>query len=258
MLPSLFAFFFNPIRTMLRSLVPLLLATFTVPSLTEQVSVRFYGESQCPFCRKFVEEVWSEIWKDADLQSYIDYDFVPWGNAYFATAMCGQGPYDPKERACFYDHCITAEDPDDKACFGGEPIYQHSEKEGKVDIYETCILHDVGLKEAVDFTYCVEGSIMDDTSLTAQDLLEKCASEGVDPSKVQDCLETRGRALEIKNAKKTPVHPGVPYVLVDGESLDDPFQTKAAICEKLKQKGATPNACASETVFSRTEVSLSK
>jgi Gamma interferon inducible lysosomal thiol reductase (GILT) len=101
------------------------------------VKVQFYGESQCPFCRKFVTETWNEIWNDADLKAHIDYEFVPWGNAYFATVECGKGPYDPKERACFYDHCITnsghtfdSSTPDDD-CFSGEPVYQHSQKEGQ-------------------------------------------------------------------------------------------------------------------------------
>lgn len=209
-----------------------------------KVSVQFYGESQCPFCRKFVEEAWNEIWSDKELRSYLDYDFVPWGNAYFATTMCGQGPYDSNERACFYDHCITATSPDEDACFGGEPIYQHSLKEGEVDIYETCILQDVGLEEAVAFTYCAEGSVMDYTDMSAEDLLKKCAPHGVDPFKVQECLEKRGRQLEIANAKKTPVHPGVPYVLVDGEPLENPFDTKKTICDKLQELGAHPKACA--------------
>jgi Gamma interferon inducible lysosomal thiol reductase (GILT) len=240
---------------MLRILAPLVFAASAPALVTGDppiiVTVRFYGESQCPFCRKFVEEVWSEIWSDKELRSFMDYDFVPWGNAYFSTPMCGSGPYDPDERACFYEHCITAEAPDEDACFGGEPIYQHSTKEGQVDIYETCILKDDGLGPAVDFTYCAEGSIMDDTHMSAEDLLKKCAPDGVDPSKVQHCLETQGRQLEIENAKKTPVHPGVPYVLVDGESLDDPFETKKAVCDKLKEQGVNPKACSSGDILLR-------
>lgn len=257
MLHFFFAFLFNPLNTMLRFLAPFLFAA-SIAATGTKVSVRFYGESQCPYCRKFVEEAWHEIWSDEELKSYIDYDFVPWGNAYFATTTCGSGPYDSKERACFYEQCITATTVDDDACFGGEPIYQHSTKEGQVDIYETCILQDVGLDAAVEFTYCAEGAVMDDATMSAGDLLAKCATDGVDPKNVQDCLEKRGRELEIENAKKTPVHPGVPFVLVGGMSVENPFETKKAICDKLQQQGTHPKACASARFSLRhTTVSLS-
>jgi len=216
---------------------------------TATVTVRFYGEAQCPFCRKWVEEVWPLIWNDKEMMAFIDYDFVPWGNAYFATTMCGKGPYDSQERACFYDHCITSAADDGDACFGGDAIYQHSEKEGQVDIYETCILKNVGLDAAVAFTFCAEGPDMDNDQMSALELLKECAPDGVDPKEVQACLESQGKKLEIENAKKTPVHPGVPYVVVDGKPLEgNPFtDTQDAICKALKQKGATlPKACSSK------------
>ena len=225
---------------------------------SNKVSVQFYGESACPYCRKFVEETWNEIWSDEELRSYIDYDFVPWGNAYFSTTSCGSGPYNPSERACFYDKCITTASDDEKACFGGEPVYQHSVKEGQVDIYETCILEDSGLEAAVAFTYCAEGSDMDDNDMSAHEVMIECVPDGVDPTAVEECLKTRGRQLEIANAKKTPVHPGVPYVLVDGNPLDNPFDTKKIICQKLEKQGVHPKGCSAATSSQlRTQPSLS-
>ena len=206
-----------------------------------KVSVAFYGESQCPFCRKFVA-VWDDVWGDAELRSYIDYTFVPWGNAYFGTDMCGHGPYNPEERACWYDHCIVATNDDEDACFGGHVVYQHSEKEGQMDIYESCVLEEIGLDAAVAFTSCCEGPNMDDESMSAAELMKQCMPEG-QGSLIQTCLETRGRSIEISNAKKTPVHPGVPYVVVDGEVLDNPLAVKESICEALGQQGKTPQAC---------------
>lgn len=212
-------------------------------SAETKVSVKFYGEAACPYCRKFVEEAWNEIWSDEELRSFIVYDFVPWGNAYFATEACGKGPYNPSERACFYEKCITSASDDEEACFGGEPIYQHSLKEGQVDIYETCILEDSGLEAAVAFTYCAEGSGMDNDDMSAHEVMIECAPDGVDPTEVEVCLKTRGRQLEIANAKKTPVHPGVPFVVVDGSPMDNPFETKKTICKKLKKQGAHPKGC---------------
>ena len=165
------------------------------------VSVRFYGESQCPYCRKFVEETWNEIWSDQELRSYLDYDFVPWGNSYFATSMCGSGPYDPQERACFYDHCITSAADDESACFGGDVVYQHSAKEGEIDIYETCILKDVGLAAAVDFTYCAEGSEMDQADMSARELMIECIPDKVDPKAEGKSLGATKKVLTVKTKK---------------------------------------------------------
>jgi len=86
---------------------------------------------------------------------------------------------------------------------------------------------------------------MDDPTLpTAHDLLVKCAATTtataststtavIDVDLIQDCLETHGHSIEVWAAKQTPSHPGVPYVVVDGEALDDPFSIQKAICDRL-------------------------
>mmetsp|Transcript_21972 Transcript_21972/g.30586 ORF Transcript_21972/g.30586 Transcript_21972/m.30586 type:complete len:276 (-) Transcript_21972:1135-1962(-) len=226
------------------------------------VTVRFYGEAQCPFCRRFVTEAWPTVWNDPELRAIIDYDFIPWGNSYFPTQDCGgidDATYDADVRQCWYQKCITNNDnlvKMEEDCFSGEPIYQHSKKEGQVDIYETCVKDIMGIDAAVSFTYCSEGSHMDDEHLpSARDLMEKCITtrDGIscgiaDPvTAVQECFDVRGRLIEINNAKQTPAHPGVPYVVVDGNPLDDPFSIKDAICERLEAKqGAAiekPKSC---------------
>lgn len=222
------------------------------------VSVRFYGESQCPYCRRFVTDAWQTVWLDEGLRSSIEYDFVAWGNAYWRTTACGSnaaGRYSADERACWYKQCIdkafktndVVEEDEDDDCFSGDPVYQHSTKEGIVDIYETCVKLEYGVENAVAFTYCAEGSIMDNEDLDAESIMRVCTvslSPNVDSDKVQDCYRTRGRELEIANAKQTPSHPGVPWVLVDGKAIDDPLSVKEAICTSLKSKGATlPESC---------------
>jgi hypothetical protein len=107
------------------------------------VKVDFFGEAQCPFCRKFVREAWPTVWQDTELMEYVQYDFVAWGNAYFQTEQCSHGDvYDADERACWYENCSpnqTNGQPtgifgksDENDCYSGKVIYQHSEKEGQV------------------------------------------------------------------------------------------------------------------------------
>ena len=76
-------------KLLLSLLAPLTLSVASHANGDAKVKVHFYGEAQCPFCRKFVTETWHEIWSDEELKSKIDYEFVPWGNAYFATEECG-------------------------------------------------------------------------------------------------------------------------------------------------------------------------
>ena len=201
-------------------------------------TVRFYGESQCPFCRNFVTDVWQPIWEDPEFRSSVDYDFIPWGNAYFASEACGKGPYSSTERHCWAQKCQDSTSDNEEECYGGKAIYQHSEKEGQVDIYESCVKALLGIEVAVTFTYCCEGKNMDDTSMTAQELMELCLADSSkeDVSNVQSCYENQGHDHEVTNAKKTPPHPGVPYVVVDGVALDNPMETARAICDALHTK----------------------
>jgi hypothetical protein len=69
----------------------------------------------------------------------------------------------------------------------------------------------------------------------------------VDSNAVHQCYEQRGKQLEIDNARQTPAHPGVPYVLLDGAPVDDPMEIQSAVCNKLKEKGLNtlPDSCGS-------------
>ncbi|CAJ1968926.1 unnamed protein product [Cylindrotheca closterium] len=223
-----------------------------VSSEKPKVVVRFYGEAQCPFCRKFVTEVWQPIWEDLELRNYIDYDFVPWGNAYFATKQCGSGPYNSVERACWYKNCINEQSDGKKDCFDSEAVvYQHGQKEGDVDVYESCIKTLFGLDYAVEFTYCAEGPKMDNKSQDSKALMKECAGlviPKVDFPAIDECFDLQGRKLEIHNARNTPEHPGVPYVLIEGAPIDDIAHTKETICKRLEEKALDPlpKACRSE------------
>jgi hypothetical protein len=230
---------------------------FLAAAADTTVKVIFYGESQCPYCRKFVTEVWPDVWDDLELRSFVDYDFIPWGNAYFATDECGKGPqYNSDERHCWFSMCVpkSKDEFEDREndCFSGEPVYQHSVKEGQVDIYEACVKEIYGMETAVDFTLCCEGDLME-TNDSAKDLMKQCTPTLQIAAGVQECMELRGRQLEIQNAKATPDHPGVPYVVVDGEALEDPLSVKDAICAKLTSGGMVkddlPKACQTEAAL---------
>jgi hypothetical protein len=128
-----------------------------------------------------------------------------------------------------------------------------------VDIYESCIILNDGLDKAVAFTYCAEGDLMDNAEMSAHELLLECSADAdIDVDATQSCMEGQGRHIEIVNAKKTPAHSGVPYVLVDGKPLDDPFKdTKTAICKALSDKGVNPLPAACTAMINRGNPSTS-
>lgn len=208
-----------------------------------KLDVSFYGESKCPYCRQFLM-IWNDLYPD--FKPYVNFHFVPWGNAYFATEMCGFGPYNPQQRDCWYEHCIVKSNDNEDACFGGATVYQHSIKEGIIDIYETCVMDLISLDEAISFSVCCEGSKMDDDSMTAQELMESCLEDSTLHDVIHDCYTTDGHVLEVMNAKQTPKHPGVPYVLLDGKPLDNPMAIKDCVCEALKEDGIHPELCDSD------------
>eukprot|EP00934_Nitzschia_sp_Nitz4_P005260 Nitzschia sp. Nitz4//NODE_464_length_17123_cov_69.824057//7738//8457//NITZ4_additional_000064-RA//1//CDS//3329531918//5250//frame0 len=196
------------------------------------VQVRFYGESMCPGCRMFVTQGWPSVWEDDDLMQFVEYDFVAWGNSYFTTSKCGGAPYDPQVRSCWYQECTVTSSDDEDGCFGGEPVYQHGQMEGEVDIYENCVKLHFGIKVAVDFTACCEGDNMEDTD-SATELAKYCFPTQLDFSVVEKCFQEGGHKMEVMAAKQTPDHPGVPYVLVDGEIQYNPLGVKDAVCQRL-------------------------
>jgi len=199
-----------------------------------KVKVEFYGEAKCPFCRKFVTEAWPMVWKDPVLKELVDYSMFPWGNAYFSTQTCGGGPYSPETRHCWYTNCVDVATPADPDCFEGEAVYQHGPSEGALDIYEACVINELGMDTGVEFAACIEGPNMElyDHNVTA--LVETCLSCGHCLHKVNTCVSSkRGKELEVQMAKATPDHPGVPYIVVNGNPLDDDdvLDIKKIICE---------------------------
>lgn len=209
------------------------------------VKVEFYGEALCPFCRKFVTTAWPSVWNDAQLRLLVDDTMVPWGNAYFPTRQCGGEPFSHETMACWFQHCVqTLSADNDDDCFAGKPVHQHGAIEGILDQYETCVLHELGLEAGVAFAVCVEGPNLERYQNDATALVAACLDDSLIDA-MQHCVETQGRDLEILNAKQTPGHAGVPYVLVNGVPLQDPLQIKAAVCQALAEESIRPASCSS-------------
>jgi len=121
-------------------------------------------------------------------------------------------------------------------CHTARSLFMDEKKHHQIDVYENCIKYHFGIEKAVNFTYCAEGDMMD-THDSASDVLFACLGEStLEAMMVQECYDTHRHTMEIMAAMMTPAHSGVPYVVVDGEALDDPFSIQQAICDRLKKK----------------------
>jgi hypothetical protein len=76
----------------------------------------------------------------------------------------------------------------------------------------------------------------------------KCLVEAA-PTKhanaVLDCYSKDGARVEIAAARRTPPHPGVPYVLINGKefnAIDDTAALRKAICDAMPHNAITGEA----------------
>lgn len=237
------------LRNGLPFLASLQLAIVTASQFSK-VSVQFFGESGCPYCRKFVAESLNMTLEAEGVAAIIDFEFFPWGNAYFVTKTCGgAGAYDPTARKCYNNACGRDASSRPADCFEGPPRCQHGAAECLGNRYLACA-EKVAHKESsvyMPFVTCLEANY--DATQGGNDwwaqLAMRCnASGALDASQVIACASVSspdGKAAVAEQAMMTPVHPAVPYVLVAGQPLDDSSQLLKTVCAAYR--GTRPPAC---------------
>lgn len=171
-----------------------------------KVKVEAYVESQCPYCIGFITGALQSVMNLPDIVAIIDLKIVPYGNTKYNSTT------------------------DVYTC-------QHGSKECDTDVLELCVLYRL--------SGSLDSIISGDTSLTAWPFIlcmanaqgtpalgEKCYNDagmvatGLAWSSVQECSVTESGAVQAAGKTATPAdHQYVPWVLVDGELLEDPDTT---------------------------------
>lgn len=174
----------------------------------------------------------------------IEFQFFPWGNAYFNTTTCGTDGFDKDAMFCWVKECNVASPPAN--CFNStlSPILcQHGGQECQEDTVEGCAFAVADSQsDALQFLLCFEGDHQSDLSA-----VEQCAkSSNVDYSKLQQCAAgQQGAQIDIINAIATTKlgasKLGTPWVLINDVYVQNPMQLLDSVCAAIT--GTKPAGC---------------
>lgn len=174
----------------------------------------------------------------------LEYDFYPFGNAYYNTSKCGGKTYSKDNMFCWVKQCGGDSPPTE--CFAGTPICQHGPGECLSNLYEACAVHYYEPHEYAPFVKCFEGDKKGNASF-----MGGCARYyNIDDKKIGACAAnaTLAAELNMKMAKATlklgASKLGTPWVLINGQtvpSTDLPILLEL-VCEQMNPppEGCSP------------------
>jgi len=174
-----------------------------------------------------------------------DFVFVPFGNAFFASAACPATSYDHSVRMCWNARCNGTAPPSD--CFGGAGgtmVCQHGDAECAANRVEGCAVKLAGSSAAAfPFIRCFE--VEHGCKAGAA---QTCAAQNGPFSfgDLEACYSgPDGLAVDAANAKLTAAIPGghavTPWPLLDGAAPASK-DLLAEVCAKIA--GPKPAGCA--------------
>lgn len=193
-------------------------------------------------CKSFVAEALNQTLTAEGVFDIINYQPFPWGNAYYNTSECGTAYYDKQVgMTCWLKHCGGY--PPDADCFEGKVLCQHGDVECTANRVEACavVMYPNNVKGVSEFMWCMEGN---DGRLLS---LKYCANmAGLEGNAIQKCFSgTQGDQAMAKIARATailtPAHLGTPWVIVNGQTLNDPSTLLTAVCAAYE--GNSPPGC---------------
>mmetsp|Transcript_105304 Transcript_105304/g.298049 ORF Transcript_105304/g.298049 Transcript_105304/m.298049 type:complete len:204 (-) Transcript_105304:34-645(-) len=176
------------------------------------------------------------------VEDIVDLTLSPFGNAYFVNDKCGgAGGYNLSARQCFNRNC-GANSSRPAGCYKGDLLCQHGKQECDLNLYMQCAMEASSGKHSslLPFMVCVEERYANGKP---DKIAQVCSGRSsIDFAAVQACFAgSRGKELIKREAMATPEHLGVPWVLVNGVYLDDPFSLLNAVCDAYS--GASPKGC---------------
>ncbi|XP_031379211.1 gamma-interferon-responsive lysosomal thiol protein isoform X1 [Punica granatum] len=192
----------------------LLLGPYSAYSSDQKVTVSLYYETLCPYCANFIVNSLVKVFEKG-LISIVDLRLIPWGNGWIqsdGSLSCQHGP----------DECLLNAI---EAC--------------AINVYPDVNRH-------FRFVYCIERLTLEGR----HNEWGSCFGEAKMGSSPVDCYNKgNGYMLERKFAGETarlnPPRRFVPWVVVDGQALQEDFQNFVSYICRAYRGSQIPEACTS-------------
>lgn len=223
-------------RLLVQSLAFILLVESTSDDTVvnkHKVRLDVYGEGGCPYTRDFITGPLNQMLKADGVIDIVDLQLSMFGNTYFVTSGCGgnANDYDADVRNCFNKLCGTGSSAHPAECFKGDIVCQHGGEECSMDRYAVCA-KDLARDslQYVTFVNCmaVQYDLLEQHSETSwpKEIVSKCAeSSKLSFDHIEACHSSNlGDMAVIMEAKVTPGHEGVPWVVLDGTPVPEAEQ----------------------------------
>lgn len=215
------------------------------------VTVRIIMEPGCEHCRKYMMGPVQAALADDSVVSVMELDVSYFGNAFYAIPECekadgsgslgcgGAGGYDANRRVCFNQKCGPTAVAESRAadCFAGPLITQFGFPQLYTSRFFSCAKREsqreaIPWKRYVPFFVCMEelfDRIHDGVSTSA--VAKTCADKtDFNYDKLTACFDGKDAEQGLRDeAAATPDHPGVPYVFVNGQALDESYEENSLI-----------------------------
>jgi len=234
------------------------------------VDVKLLGEAGCPYTRKFILGALNKTLTSEGLADVLRFDYLPFGNAFFSTRDCPSTTYSSANRHCYNNHCgparVAAGAVLSEDCFTGTPVCQHGQVECEANRWMACarkaaqVPGDERSRASysgyMPFVYCMT-KWYDYARVGRKGLdhiaADCAASTGLDWGPLAHCYGgPQGDAAIMEAAKGTPVHMGVPWLYVNGDSMQEDHEDELfmEVCKALPPS-ARPQECLAASVTAK-------
>lgn len=193
------------------------------------VRIQVYYESRCPYCASFLNVTLGSLWQKPDIKSNMQISLYPHGNAQtvpVSNLSMGYKFWHPKV---------------DRSTVTSMSICQHGKDECFGNLIHACAIHLEPHEVHIDFVLCMSGRVEDSIEKASYECMEKV---GMNSAKMKDCvMGEQGSNATNEMARQTEAVPGrvgTPWILVDGQNLEEPDDLWKVVCDILDYR---PRSC---------------
>jgi hypothetical protein len=192
-----------------------------------KLKVELYYESRCPDCVLFINNSLAPIWQNKDLNPHIELTMNPYGNAMTV-------PISQISEGYFFWH------PERKTGWDYVHICQHGGEECFANTIQACAISKLPQEKHMELILCMESLPEWGIEKASYECMEKLS---VDKNKIRSCANgPEGNKILAELGKKTqqvPGRTGTPWLMVNGQHLENPTNLLKTVCAHVGPESST-------------------